>query len=86
MKEYKFNPAYEAGYAGLDNLIKFFQNPSQQSMDALRAAQEMFLANANANRPASHLDPAARPGVPMEAMTPEQEEIMRRRGLLGPGY
>lgn len=86
MSDFKFNPTYEKAYAGFDNLIKFLKNPKQQSIDAYHVAQDLWAPSAEALRQSSPLDPGLRPGVDPDALTPEQMELMRRRGLLGPGY
>lgn len=82
-----FNPMIEAMKAAAQNAVNFAMHPTEQSQRAAQIAQEMFMGQANAMRPTSPLQPYMRPGVPEEALSPEQIELLRRQqgGLLGSG-
>lgn len=82
-----FNPIIEAIMAAAQNGGNFLAHPGQQSQEAVRVAQEMFTNQANAMRPTSPLQPYMRPGVPEEALTQEQIDLLRRQqgGLMGNG-
>lgn len=84
--QFQFNPYWEMLKAGGQNLGNFIVHPTQQSERAAQVARELFSNQADAMRPTSPLQPYMRPGVPEEAMTPEQIELVRRQqqgGLLG---
>jgi hypothetical protein len=81
-----FNPIIEAMKAAAQNAGNFAMHPTNQSQRAAQVAQEMFMGQANAMRPTSPMQPYMRPGVPQEALTPEQIELLKRQqmgGLLG---
>jgi len=84
-----FNPIIEAMKAAGQNAVNFVMHPTEQSQRAAQVAQEMLSNYGNVARATSPLQPYMRPGVPEEAMTPEQIELVRRSrmggGLLGNG-
>lgn len=81
-----FNPIIEAIKAAAQNSGNFLMHPGQQSREAMQVAQNMFSNQADAMRPTSPLQPYMRPGVPEEALTQEQIDLLRRQqGLLGNG-
>jgi len=84
-----FNPIIEAMKAAAQNAGNFVMHPTDQSKRAAQVAQDMFSNYSNLALATSPLQPYMRPGVPEEAMTPEQIELVRRSrmggGLLGGG-
>jgi hypothetical protein len=82
-----FNPILERLRAAMENAGNFAIHPGQQSQRAVGVAQDMFRDYADAARPTSALQPYMRPGVPEEALTQEQIDLLRKQqgGLLGNG-
>lgn len=81
-----FNPFMEGLRAAMENAGNLMAHPIQQSQNAYGAARDMLSNQASAMQQASPLQPFMRPGVPEEAMTPEQIDMMKRKqmgGLLG---
>jgi hypothetical protein len=80
-----FNPWMEAIRAMGQNTGNFLMHPTQQSMLAAQVAQQLAQNQADAMRPSSPLQPYSRPGVAQDspdALTPEQMQLMRQKGLL----
>lgn len=81
-----FNPFMEKLRAAMENAGNLVAHPIQQSQNAYGVAQSMFREPAAAMQQVSPLQPFMRPGVPEEAMTQEQIDLLKRRqmgGLLG---
>ena len=78
-----FNPYKEALIATGQNVGNFFMHPSLQSQRAAQVAQDMFKEYAAAQQPNSVMQPYMRPGVDPDALTPEQIELLNKKGLLG---
>jgi ABC-type sugar transport system substrate-binding protein len=81
-----FNPWLEAAKAAGQNAGNFLLHPSDQSQLAMQVAQQMAQQQSNAMVPTSPMQPYMRPGVGQDspdALTPEQLQLLRQRGLLG---